>query len=305
MITKQIGIAIAGTGGAAPDYAAVERGVERLRAQGILVHNYASQEQVHQRFAGTDGERLAQLHGAVADPDVQVVMALRGQYGMTRLLPHIDYKAIAASGKIIVGYSDVTALHMALMAKTGAQSYAGPMFCGDFAVDTWEPYTQEQFWQCLAGPTHSVRGAAGGNPQVAVEGRIWGGNLAMFVSLLGTEYFPRIDGGILFFEDIAEHPYRVERMLLQLDQAGVIARQQAVVLGDFSAYRLGPADNGYDFDAMLAYMRQTLPVPVLTGLPFGHIPRRATIPFGAMARLVSDPDGFTLTLSDYPTVRHA
>jgi muramoyltetrapeptide carboxypeptidase len=125
----------------------------------------------------------------------------------------------------------------------------------------------------------------------------------MLVSLLGTEYFPRIDDGILFIEDIGEHPYRIERMLLQLMQAGVLGRQQALVLGDISGYRLSPADNGYDFDAMLAYLRATLPVPVLTGLSFGHIARRVTIPFGAQALLASDSEGFRITLSDYPTVR--
>jgi muramoyltetrapeptide carboxypeptidase len=305
VITQKLGIAIAATGGAAPDNAAVERGIERLRAQGILVHNYYDHAQVHRRFAGTDANRLAQLNAAVADPEVQVILALRGQYGISRLLPRIDFDALAASGKIFVGYSDITALHMGLMAKTGAISYAGPMICDDFSRDEWDAFTQESFWRCLAGPTHTVRGEAAGNPKLDTEGRIWGGNLAMVVSLLGTEYFPRIDGGILFLEDVAEHPYRVERMLLQLMQAGVLARQEAVVLGDFSRYRLSPADNGYDFDTMLAYLRATLPVPVLTGLPFGHIPRRATIPFGAQARLVSDAEGFTLTLSDYPTVRHA
>jgi muramoyltetrapeptide carboxypeptidase len=94
-------------------------------------------------------------------------------------------------------------------------------------------------------------------------------------------------------------------MLLHLHQAGVLARQQALVLGDFSGYRLGPADNGYDFDAMLAYLRATLPIPVLTGLTFGHGPRRVTIPFGAPATLVSGGDGFRLTMSGYPTVAHA
>jgi muramoyltetrapeptide carboxypeptidase len=305
VITKKTGIAIAATGGAAPDNAAVERGIARLRAQGILVHNYYDHAQVHQRFAGTDEQRLAQLNAAVADPEVQVIMALRGQYGITRLLPRIDFEALAASGKIFVGYSDITALHMGLMARTGAISYAGPMICDDFSREDWDPYTQDSFWQCLAGPTHVVRGEAPGNPALEVQGRAWGGNLAMLVSLLGTEYFPRIDGGILYLEDVAEHPYRVERMLLQLMQAGVLARQQAIVLGDFSRYRLSPTDNGYDFDTMLAWLRATLPVPVLTGLPFGHIARRATIPFGAQASLVSDPEGFTLTLSDYPTVRHA
>jgi muramoyltetrapeptide carboxypeptidase len=305
VITKQLGIAIAATGGAAPDNDAVERGVARLRAQGILVHNYYEHAQLFQRFGASDQGRLAQLHAAIADPDVQVIMALRGQYGVTRLLPQVDFEALAASGKILVGYSDITALHMGLFAKTGAISYAGPMVCNDFSADEWDPYTQQQFWQCLAGPTHTVRGAAGGNPALQLEGTAWGGNLAMLVSLLGTEYFPRIDGGILYLEDVAEHPYRVERMLLQLMQAGVLARQKAVLLGDFSRYRLAPADNGYDFDAMLAYLRATLPVPVLTGLPFGHIPTRATLPFGAHGRLVSDAEGFTLTLSDYPAVRHA
>ncbi|HZV67571.1 MAG TPA: muramoyltetrapeptide carboxypeptidase, partial [Telluria sp.] len=155
------------------------------------------------------------------------------------------------------------------------------------------------------GPTHTIREQAAGNPSLNVSGPIWGGNLAMLVSLLGTEYFARIDDGILFVEDINEHPYRVERMLLQLMQAGVLGRQKALVLGDFSAYRLSPADNGYDFDAMLAYLRRSLPIPVLTGLQFGHIPKRVTIPFGAQATLVSDDAGFTLTMSAYPTVRHA
>jgi muramoyltetrapeptide carboxypeptidase len=127
----------------------------------------------------------------------------------------------------------------------------------------------------------------------------------MLVSLLGTEYFPRIDGGILYVEDINEHPYRVERMLLQLMQAGVLGRQKALVLGDFSAYRLSPADHGYNFDVMLDYLRATLPLPVLTGLQFGHIPKRVTIPFGAQARLVSDSERFQLTMSDYPTLRDA
>jgi muramoyltetrapeptide carboxypeptidase len=303
VITPTIGIAVVAPGGYAPDPAAVERGIARLEGQGYLVHNYYDHAQVYQRFGGTDEARLAQLNAAAADPDVQVVMALRGQYGMTRLLPHIDFDAMAASGKIFVGYSDITAFHMGLMARTGAASYAGPMFAGDFGAENPVEFTLENFWQCLAGPTHTIAEQAAGNPVVEASGTVWGGNLAMLVSLLGTEYFPRIDGGILFIEDIAEHPYRIERMLLQLMQAGVLARQQALVLGDFSGYRLGAADNGYDFEAMLAHLRATLPIPVLTGLAFGHIARRVTIPFGAQGRLVSGSDGFRLSLSDYPTLR--
>jgi muramoyltetrapeptide carboxypeptidase len=301
--TPQIGIAVVAPGGYAPDPTAVERGIARLQAQNCVVHNYYDHAQIHQRFGGTDEARLAQLHAAARDPQVQVVVALRGQYGMTRLLDRIDYELLAGSGKIFVGFSDMTALHMALMAKTGAASYAGPMFAGDFGAVEPVDFTLDQFWQCLAGPTHVISERVEGNPVFEASGTIWGGNLAMLVSLLGTEYFPRIDGGILFVEDINEHPYRIERMLLQLLQAGVLGRQQALVLGDISGYRLSPADNGYDFDAMLAWLRATLPIPVITGLSFGHIPRRVTIPFGAEARLVSGVQGFRLTLSDYPTVR--
>jgi muramoyltetrapeptide carboxypeptidase len=303
VITPHIGIAVVAPGGYASEPAAVERGIARLQAQGCIVHNYYDHAQVHQRFGATDEARLAQLHAAAADPEVQVVVALRGQYGMTRLLPKIDFEALAASGKIFVGYSDITALHMGLMARTGASSYAGPMFAGDFGAPEPVDFTLENFWQCLAGPTHTIVEQAAGNPLVEARGTIWGGNLAMLVSLLGTDYFPRIDGGILFIEDIGEHPYRIERMLLQLMQAGVLGRQQALVLGDISGYRLSPADNGYDFDAMLAYLRATLPVPVLTGLSFGHIARRVTIPFGAQALLASDGEGFRITLSDYPLAR--
>lgn len=305
MTIPPIGIAIAATGGYAPDNGAVEQAIARLREHGCTVHNYYDHARVHQRFAATDDERLGQLHAAAADPDVQVVMALRGQYGISRLLPRIDFRLLADSGKIFVGYSDITALHMGLMARTGAISYAGPMFAGDFAVPEPLAFTLGDFWHCLAGPTHTIRETAYGNPSVEVEGTIWGGNLAMFVSLLGTPYFPQVEGGILFFEDVAEHPYRVERMLLQLDQAGVLARQKAIVLGDFSAYRLAPADNGYDFEAMVAYLRATLPIPVITGLTFGHVPKRVTIPFGAKAQLKSGPECFTITLSAYPTVRRA
>lgn len=299
---KKIGIAIAAPGGYALDDAALARGIARLEAQGCIVHNYYDSARKFQRFAGTDDGRLAQLNAAAADPDCQIVVALRGQYGMSRILPRIDFRALADSGKLFVGYSDITALHMALYQATGRISFAGPMMCDDFIREEPVDYTLQQFWDCLRGPTHTVRGSAAGNPQVDVQGTLWGGNLAMINHLLGTPYWPRIDGGILFLEDIAEHPYRIERMLLQLLYAGVLERQRAIVLGDFSGYRLSPNDNGYDFDAMLAFIRATVPVPVLTGLPFGHVKERCTLPFGAPAHLVSGAEGFELTASGYPTL---
>ncbi|WP_332852370.1 muramoyltetrapeptide carboxypeptidase [Duganella sp. S19_KUP01_CR8] len=306
MSTSTIGIAIAATGGYAPDHAALQNGIERLRQQGHLVHNYYDDDKKFQRFAGTDAGRLAQLSAAAADPDVQVVIALRGSYGMSRLLPSIDFRAMADSGKLFVGYSDFTAFQMALMKQTGRISFGGPMMCDDFIRETPVDYTMRQFWDCLRGPVHAVRGAVaeGGsdNPLVDVSGKLWGGNLAMMVSLLGTPYFSSQPDGILFLEDISEHPYRVERMVLQLLYAGALEGQRALVLGDFSGYKLSAFDNGYDFETMLAYLRERLPMPVLTGLPFGHIKERATLPYGGMAHLVSTERGFDLTISDYPTL---
>jgi muramoyltetrapeptide carboxypeptidase len=299
----KLGIALIAPAGYAPEPEAIPRGIARLESQGILVKNYYKHEERHQRFGATDAERLAQLEAAAADPDVQVVMAIRGSYGVTRLLPDIDFERMAASGKIFVGYSDVTAFHMGLYAKTGAPSYAGPMFTSDIGVAEPDEFTLDDFLDCLAGPTHTVYGHGAANPRLDVTGTVWGGNLAMVMSVIGTPYFPQIDGGILFLEDIAEHPFRVERMLLQLMHTGVLAKQRAIVLGDFSGYRLGAMDNGYDFDEMLSYVRATLPVPVLTGLEFGHIKRHVTIPFGAQGHLACDGERWTLGLSGYPTLQ--
>jgi muramoyltetrapeptide carboxypeptidase len=297
-----IALAIVAPGGCALDDAALARGIARLEAQGHVVHNYYDPAQKFQRFGGTEAGRLAQLHAAARDPDVQIVMALRGSYGISRILPEIDFAAMADSGKLFVGYSDFTAFHLGLLSQTGRASFAGPMICDDFLRDEPVDFTMRQFWDCLRGPAHVVTAAAPGNPSLALEGRLWGGNLTMLTNLLGTPYFPAVDGGIVFLEDVNEHPYRVERMLLQLLHAGVIERQRAVVLGDFSQYRLGPNENGYDFDAMLAYLRARLPVPVLTGLEFGHQRRRVTLPVGARAQLLSDEGGFRLTIDDYPTL---
>ncbi|MFP5390540.1 MAG: muramoyltetrapeptide carboxypeptidase [Gammaproteobacteria bacterium] len=296
------GIAIVAPSGYGPDNAGIVRAVARLEAVGCEVHNYFDSARVFQRFGASDDERLAMLEAAAANPRVQVVMALRGQYGLTRLLPRIDFARMAASGKLFVGFSDFTAFQLGLLAERGAISFAGPMLYSDFAPEQLDDFTVQDFWQCLAGPTHTVRGSASANPDLNVEGTLWGGNLAMVMSLVGTPYLPKVEGGILFLEDVNEHPYRVERMLLQLHQAGVLAKQRAVLLGDFSGYRLGPGDNGYDFDAMLAYLRATLPVPVLTGLQFGHGRTRVTLPCGAPARLVSEGGAFALTARDYPTL---
>lgn len=297
------GIAIVALGGYAPDEATYRRAISVLKARGFAVHAYYDPARKHQRFGASDTERVAMLHAAARNPEVSIVLALRGGYGMSRLLSRIDYDLLAQSGKLFVGHSDFTALQMALLAKTGAASFAGPMVCDDFTREDISDFTLGHFFGCIAAPECVVRGAAPGNPAIEASGMLWGGNLAMLTHLAGTPYLPRIDGGILFVEDVNEHPYRVERMMLQLHHAGVLERQRALLLGDFSAYRLSDYDNGYDFDAMLDWLRAELPIPVLTGLPFGHVRDKVTLAVGSQARLVSGTEGWSLTMREYPYLR--
>ena len=236
---------------------------------------------------------------AAADPEVQVVLALRGGYGLTRILPLLDFDKLAASGKLFVGHSDFTVFQMALLAQTGASSFAGPMLCDDFTRAEPSRFTLDDFWRCISAATHTLEIAAAGNPRVKVSGTLWGGNLTMLAHLAGSRYLPPIEDGILFVEDVNEHPYRIERMLLQLLHAGVLGRQQALLLGDFSNYRLSDYDNGYDFDAMLAYLRAHCPIPIVTGLPFGHMADKVTLAVGAQAELLAGDTHWRLTMSRY------
>ncbi len=301
-MTRPLTIGVIAPSGYAADPSAFQRGLARLRALGHTVKDYSADTPRHQRFAATDEQRLAQIHAAARDPDVELVMALRGGYGLSRLLPQIDFALLAASGKRWVGHSDFTALQLGLLATNGATSFAGPMICDDFSRDDGSDFTHRHFWECITSAAYLIEVAVRGNPTVSAQGKLWGGNLAMLCHLAGTRWMPQVDGGILFVEDVNEHPYRVERMLLQLAYAGVLEQQQALVLGDFSGYKLGDYDNGYDFAAMVDYLRSRFKLPVLQGLPFGHVRDKLTLPVGGHCVLESGDAGFSLQLSGYATL---
>ncbi|MFZ6774239.1 LD-carboxypeptidase [Undibacterium sp. SXout7W] len=279
-------IAVVAPSGAPVDDIAVEHGLQVLAQRGFGVCSYYRPEQKMQRFGASDAQRIEQIYAASENPDVHVVMALRGSYGLSRLLPQLDFERLASSGKIFVGYSDFTPMHMGLLAR-GRSSLAGPMLCDDFTREPLSDYAMTQFEHCLFNHQHVIEFVDAASQDVEVRGVLWGGNLAMLTHLLGTPYWAEVDQGILFLEDIGEHPYRVERMLLQLHYAGVLAKQKAIVIGDFSGYKLALHDNGYDVNAMLDYVRSVVNVPVLTGLPFGHIRDRATLVVGSHAHLRS------------------
>ncbi|GGC92971.1 LD-carboxypeptidase [Undibacterium terreum] len=284
-MNSPLGIAIFAPSSGPLDDSVIQRGLLKLEELGFSVHNYYQPEQRYQRFGASDAQRAAQIHMAAENPDVQIVMALRGGYGLSRLLPELDFQRLAESGKCFVGHSDFTAFQLALLAKTGSASFTGPMLCDDFTRTETSDFTIDSFLNSLRADRHAVSFSSAGGLDIKVTGKLWGSNLAMLTHLIGTPYFPDVEGGILFVEDIAEHPYRVERMMLQLHYAGILQKQKAIVFGDFSGYQLGANDNGYNFDEMLRYLRATIPVPMLTGLPFGHIKDKATLVFGADAEL--------------------
>ncbi|NCV86871.1 MAG: muramoyltetrapeptide carboxypeptidase, partial [Oxalobacteraceae bacterium] len=293
-------IGVVAPSGYAADPVAFARGLAHLRSLGHTVQDFSASGTRELRFAGTDEQRIAQLHAAARDPSIEIVIALRGGYGLSRLVPAIDLKLLSDSvingGKRWVGHSDFTVVQLALL-SSGAGTYAGPMICDDFSREDLSDFTQQHFWQCMSQASVRVQLPVHGNPRVQTDGTLWGGNLTMLCSLLGTPWMPTIKNGILFIEDVNEHPYRVERMLLQLAQAGILDRQRAIVLGDFSGYKLTDYDNGYDFTQMLSYMRERLSIPILQGLPFGHMKDKVTLPVGAHCVLDSSEDSLSLTMS--------
>jgi muramoyltetrapeptide carboxypeptidase len=243
-----------------------------------------------QRFAGADDARAAAFDRAARQP-APIVMITRGGYGLTRLLPHLDFASLARADKRWVGYSDFTAFHLAMLARAGAVTWAGPALLDDFATDTPEavdPVTLGVFREAMSGALQMLGFRCAGAPDIDVRGTLWGGNLSVVCALLGTPYFPRVDGGILFLEDVNEHPYRVERMLVQLLHAGVIDAQRAVLLGHVNRYALGAHDRGYDLPAALRWLRGQTRTPILTGLPFGHEHPKLTLPHGATVGLATE-----------------
>ena len=252
------------------------------------------------RFAGPDELRLHDLQRFATDRSVDVVLCARGGYGLSRLLTRLDFEAIGKAGRIIVGLSDFTAFNLAYLARAGGISFQGPS-ASDFAVAEPDPFTVEQFFATLTRGEQRVE-FDGAGPDCDVKGRLWGGNLALVTALVGTPFLPRVRGGILFLEDVNEPAYRVERMLYQLLHAGVLARCRAVLLGDFSPVPVQATDHGFDLAAAIGQLRSRIDAPVLTGLPFGHVPRKLTLPVGAAARLRARAGRIELAFSGHPVL---
>lgn len=281
-------VALLALSGYEADSARLERAIGYFQDLGHRVLVLPDPGRHTQRFAASEAERLDAFCKIAAKRDLGLVLGLRGGYGLTRLLPHLDFHALFAqiqeSGTRWVGHSDWTVLELGLLATTGGVSFAGPMAAPDFGVASPDGFMQEHFWQAMRGEPLEFEWQTT-SPPIEVEGVLWGGNLSILCTLIGTPFLPRIDGGILFLEDINEHPYRIERMLLQLAQTGILATQKAIVLGEFTGFRKTDYDQGFDLDAVFSFLAKACAVPLVQGLPFGHVHRKLTLPVGRRARL--------------------
>lgn len=282
------------------DKAAFKRGVKRLKALGHQVEIDADALSSSMRFAGSDESRLAAISRASAS-GADIAMISRGGYGLTRILTQLPYKAIAKAidkGTQFVGLSDFTAFQLAVYAKTQRITWQGPALGEDFGPEGEPDDIMSACFEDLCLEQGEGTGWRLSKDDISKSVKVnnavlWGGNLAVLTSMLGTPYFPTIKGGVLFLEDVGEHPYKVERMLTQLFNAGVLSQQKTIVFGQFTNYKLVPHDKGFKMKTVIDRLRTQLKIPVLTGLPFGHVSTKVLLPVGAKVDLaVEDRDAF-------------
>jgi len=233
-------------------------------------------------FAGDDARRLAELTDAIADPSIDAIVCARGGYGATRLLPVLSLGPISMANKTLVGFSDITALHAA-WARAGVRSLHAPMIAALARADEglralWisalEEPEQSSTWEL----TRLDQGQVG-----SASGPVRGGNLAVLTALVGTPYFPPLDGAILFLEDVGERPYRIDRMLVTLRQAGVFSKLVGIVLGAFTESE--PGKDGVTIEDVFADHFGDALYPVLSSFPAGHVDHNEPICLGAPARI--------------------
>ncbi len=253
-----------------------ERGVARLATRYDVVHDASITERAGY-LAGDDERRLGELVAALEDSSVRGIVAARGGYGATRLLDRLEVEAVRDHPKLLVGFSDITALH-ALWARAGLGAVHGPMVAAlgradDGMFDRWVRAVEGEAMEPVGGLSTVAPGNA--------RGPLLGGNLAVLTALVGTPHAPPLDGCVLFLEDVGERPYRVDRMLTTMAQAGWLARPAAIVLGAFTDASAGP--DGVEIEHVLRERLAGLGVPVLASVPAGHGDDNLELPLGTVA----------------------
>lgn len=256
-------------------------------------------------FSGTDSQRAEDLMEMFEREDVDAIMCVRGGYGCARILPLLDYDVIRKNPKILIGYSDVTALLYGIFKNTGLMTFHGPVATStfnEFSVNNLKsvlmnPESNKKFLNANPPSDENIHGV-----QTLVEGkakgRLIGGNLSIMVSLIGTKYDVDYSNKIIFIEEIGEEPYRIDRMLTQLIQADKFKKAAGIMMGIFS--KCEPKEKDPSFSKSFSLMEvlkdrfSGFKIPVIYGMSFGHVKDKFTIPFGALAELDTGEQSFTL-----------
>ncbi|KAA3612280.1 MAG: LD-carboxypeptidase [Calditrichaeota bacterium] len=278
----------------------LERGVRYFESLGYKIELGKHVLKANNYLAGTDEERLADLHDMFGRPEIDAIICARGGYGTPRLLDKIDYNLIQKNPKIFVGYSDLTALQLAIFHKTGLVTFSGPMLAVEFANEEIHKPTESGFWRILQEPVAfgamqaMSRAAYPVICQGEAEGRLLGGCLALINSIVGTSYLPDFRDAILLLEDIGEIPMRIDRYLAQLNYIDVLGKIKGVVCGQFvdSETEEENAD-GWINDLLDSYF-QKFGRPVINKFDYGHIPQKYTMPIGVTARVKTNPVTFEI-----------
>ncbi|MGE4321566.1 MAG: LD-carboxypeptidase [Sphingobium sp.] len=258
----------------------------------------------HGYLAGRDADRAADINAMFADPDVRAVFAVRGGWGCARLLPHLDFATIRANPKLLIGFSDITALHMAFAARAGFTTLHAPNAASSWGALSWDAFRAVAFGG--ATPTYA-------NPVAVADrlaqragrirtfrsgvarGRLIGGNLTVLSTLMGTPWLPDFQGALLFLEDINEAPYRIDRMLTQLALSGILGQLAGIVFGQCTdCGAKGPSYGGFTLSEVLQQHFEPLGIPAFQGALFGHVANQFTLPEGIMAQM--DADAGTIRL---------
>lgn len=272
------------------DPARIEKGIAYLERLGYRTVTGEHVLKTYGYLAGTDEERVADLHRMFADPQVKAIMCIRGGYGTPRLLSLIDYRLIARNPKVFVGYSDITSLQLALWKKCGLVTFQGPMVGVDMP-EQLDAYTEDLFWRLLTSPKKAGPVVPADNPSIEIRkgkaaGRLLGGNLAHLAGAVGTVHMPSFKDALLFIEDIGEEPYRIDRMMTQLRHARLFEQVKGILGGQFTDCEIkDPSKPTLTVDQVFQEFGGTCPLPFLTHLPFGHESHKMTIPMGIRARL--------------------
>ncbi len=283
----------------------LQKAITNLEGLGFQV-KLAKNIRAEQGFvAGTDAQRLADLHSLFADKQVAGIWCARGGYGCGRLLPTIDYPLIKKNPKVLVGFSDITALLQGIYKETGLVGFHGPVGSSDFT-----DYTKEYLTKVLIEPTDKLPIALSKeNLELAktdkvfqtatirgglATGKLVGGNLSLLAPLAGTKYQPNIKGKLLFIEEIGESPYRIDRMLTQLRQSYPLKAAAGIILGVFRGCEMKEGSRSLSLMETLTDRLGDLNIPVFYGAAIGHIGDNLTLPIGAKASLDADKGLITL-----------